>query len=551
MEYLRFLKRQSNAVGVGFIAIAILSGVSTGLLVGVIISGASASDASSPLRTYGLFAASFLLFTVARKHVLDGTARTVEQVIRKVRIRIVEMIPHTELPAFESIGRTRISHALSQDVRAMSEAAYSVTSAFASAVLVVCAFIYIAMLSVAACVSILCLLVIGAAIYMRNYAASRPLLDASWQAETSFFDHLSDQLSGFNELKLNAAKAQDLLENDVVAMAMRSEHYKLAISRSFNWNMIFGQAFLYVVMAICIFVLPRVFGGGIPLLQLLSVVLFINGPIAEVIAAAPFLARANFAIKKITALETELRAVVEDQPGAAVAAVPFRALHCDGITYRYPKVEGQREFAVGPLDLEIRRGEITFVIGGNGTGKSTFLKLLCGLLQPDGGRVTLNDQPVTPARLAQYRASFSIILQDFRLFRRLLGQPTIPRQRIDELLTTLQLTGITDIDAEGRFTSTKLSTGQKKRLALLVAELDDREVFVFDEWAADQDPEFRKFFYESYLSRLRDRGKTVIAATHDDHYFHLADRIIKLDNGRIASAERVGSAPARIGAVGL
>jgi putative ATP-binding cassette transporter len=263
--------------------------------------------------------------------------------------------------------------------------------------------------------------------------------------------------------------------------------------------------------------------------------MFINGPIAEVIAAAPFLAKANFAIQKINTLEAELRAIADDRPEASAVRDRFHALRCDGLTFRYPRVEGQREFVVGPLDLEIRRGEITFLVGGNGTGKSTFLKLLCGLLPADGGTLTLNDHVITPSRLAYYRSYFAIILQDFRLFRRLLGLPAIDHGRVDDLLSMLRLTGITAVDKDGRFISTKLSTGQRKRLALLVVEMDDREIYVFDEWAADQDPEFRKYFYESYLKQLRDRGKTVIAATHDDHYFHIADRVIKLDNGRITS----------------
>lgn len=548
MDYLRFLKEQSNALGARFIIVAILAGVSNGILVGVIIGGASNAAEGTPqtVRTLFLFATSFLIFTATRKHILDGTAVIVEQVIRKVRVSIVEMVPRTELMAFEGIGRTRISQALSQDVQAMSEAAYSVTSAFASGILVICAFIYIASMSVAACMLILGSLAMGAFIYWRNYEAGRHLLDASWQTENTFFKNLADQLEGFNELKMSPAKAHDLLENDVKAMALQSEQHKLAISRSFNWNMIFGQAFFYAVMAACIFVLPKVLDNdNLPILQILSVIMFINGPIAEVIAAAPFLAKANFAIRKIKALEVELRAIADERPEARVAHEPFRELHCEGLTFHYPRVEGQREFMVGPLDLDIRRGEITFLIGGNGTGKSTFLRLLCGLLPADGGTLTLNEHTITPARLTYYRSYFSIILQDFRLFRRLLGLGTIDHGRIDDLLAMLRLTGITAVDAAGQFSSTKLSTGQKKRLALLVAELDDRDIYVFDEWAADQDPEFRKYFYETFLSQLRDRGKTVIAATHDDHYFHVADRVIKLDNGRIASvvSHRSGGGP--------
>lgn len=573
MEYLRFLKEQSSALGPRFLVIALLAGVSNGILVGVIISGASdaavvmndaeGEDAgdfrdgqlvpsavgtsgvgnagpgdgqSSELRTFIMFIASFLLFTLTRRYILDRTTKIVESVILKIRIRIVELIPRTELPAFERIGKTRIQQALSQDVLAVSEAAFSVTSAFASLILVVCAFAYIAMLSKTACLVILGSLALGALVYHRNFAASRDLLESSWQTENSFFDHLSDELEGFNELKVNPAKAHDLLENDVKAMARRSEEYKLRISQSFNRNMVFGQAFFYLVMAMCIFVLPRmVEGDDMPVLQILSVILFINGPVAECIAAAPFLAKANFAIKNIQQLEKELETVatyLDDE--SALPAEDFQLLRCDKLTYRYPRV-GQREFVVGPLDLEIRRGEIIFLIGGNGTGKSTFLKLLCGLLPPADGDLVINDRIITPPRFSYYRSHFAIILQDFRLFRRLIGVDEIDRVRVDDLLAMLRLTKITGVDPDGRFASTKLSTGQRKRLALLVVEMDNREIYVFDEWAADQDPEFRKYFYEIYLEDLRARGKTIIAATHDDHYFHIADRVIKMADGKISS----------------
>lgn len=543
MEYLRFLKEQSSALGVRFIAIAVLAGITNGILVGVIISsGGTAHESSEQFRKFILFLLSLLLFILTRKHILDRTSEMVEGVIRKVRVQISETLQRTELPAFESIGKARIMQSLSQDAQSMSEGAYSITSGFASAILVTCAFLYIAMLSLSACLMIAGLLVAGVFVYLRNYNTARQTLDASWQAENQFFDLLSDQLDGFNELKINHEKATDLLENDLKATALRSEELKLKITRQFNGNMIFGQSYFYIVMAFTIFVLPNLStDADLPVSQILAVILFITGPLGDVIAAAPILAKANFATKKIQSLQTELRALSDELPEADELAQSFESLRCEGLVYRYPRVEGQREFQVGPLDLEIRRGEILFLVGGNGTGKSTFLKLLCGLLPQTEGTILLNGRPITRSRLSRYRSYFSIILQDFRLFRRLLGVKKIDHGRVDELLALLQMTKVASIDANGRFSSTKLSTGQKKRLALLVVELDEREIYLFDEWAADQDPEFRKYFYESYLQNLRVRGKTIIAATHDDHYFHLADRILKMEDGKLASVTNRGA----------
>ena len=71
------------------------------------------------------------------------------------------------------------------------------------------------------------------------------------------------------------------------------------------------------------------------------------------------------------------------------------------------------------------------------------------------------------------------------------------------------------------------------RKALISALLEDREIYIFDEWAADQDPQFRKRFYEKIIPELKQKGKTIFAVTHDDHYWNLADIVVKMEYGRI------------------
>jgi putative pyoverdin transport system ATP-binding/permease protein len=86
---------------------------------------------------------------------------------------------------------------------------------------------------------------------------------------------------------------------------------------------------------------------------------------------------------------------------------------------------------------------------------------------------------------------------------------------------------------DGSLSTTELSQGQRKRLALLTAYLDDRPIYLFDEWVADQDPFFREVFYQQILPELKKRDKAVLVISHDDRYFHLCDRLIKLDYGQI------------------
>lgn len=86
---------------------------------------------------------------------------------------------------------------------------------------------------------------------------------------------------------------------------------------------------------------------------------------------------------------------------------------------------------------------------------------------------------------------------------------------------------------DGSFTTTDLSTGQRKRLALINAWLEERPVLVFDEWAADQDPTFRRIFYTELLPELKRLGKTIIVISHDDRYFDVADRLVRMAAGKV------------------
>jgi putative ATP-binding cassette transporter len=157
----------------------------------------------------------------------------------------------------------------------------------------------------------------------------------------------------------------------------------------------------------------------------------------------------------------------------------------------------------------------------------------------------LNGKPVDEASREAYRQHFSAIFSDFHLFESLLGIERYQRdERVAALLEALDLGHKVRI-VDGRFSTTALSAGQRKRLALLVACLEDRPICVFDEWAADQDTAYREVFYRRVLPELKARGKAVLVITHDDRYFHLADRSFELDAGQLRSvhAPRPMAAP--------
>jgi putative ATP-binding cassette transporter len=198
--------------------------------------------------------------------------------------------------------------------------------------------------------------------------------------------------------------------------------------------------------------------------------------------------------------------------------------------FQYPDRGTGSVFRLGPVDLEARAGEILFIVGGNGSGKSTLLKALTGLYHPQSGSITLDDTLLAQDSAVWYRSHFAAVFSEYHLFERLYGLYDVAPERVRELLATMQISDKTAFE-NGRFTTLDLSHGQRKRLALLVAILEDRPILVLDEWAADQDPPFRRYFYEELLPSLKREGRTIIAVTHDDKYFGMADRVVKMEYG--------------------
>jgi len=256
-------------------------------------------------------------------------------------------------------------------------------------------------------------------------------------------------------------------------------------------------------------------------------------PLQMVMNATPGLLRAKLAIRNIRELGLTLTnsASVEEK---TELQIPSGSLSLQNVSYAYRHEDSSEEFTLGPLDLTIEPGELLFITGGNGSGKTTLAKLIVGLYAPQTGELRYNGHLISESNRDSYRQNFSVVFSDFFLFESLLG---LEGEHLDararKYLAGLRLEHKVRVD-NGVFSTLDLSQGQRKRLALLTACMEDRQICFFDEWAADQDPVFKEVFYHSILPGLKAQGKTVIVISHDDRYYQVADRIISLESGRLA-----------------
>jgi putative ATP-binding cassette transporter len=344
---------------------------------------------------------------------------------------------------------------------------------------------------------------------------------------------LQHYTDGFQEIRLNADK-NDALHKRFKRVLNDLERVVVGIGGKWAVLLLFSNAFLYALVGVVVFVLPIFFQGYTDTIyKIVAASIFLVGPVAAVTSAAPLFAKANIGLGHVFELEQRLNRddVPVTVPGDETNPfLSFKTITLEGIQFSYRDVGHNAIFTTGPWTLDIHRGERLFVLGGNGSGKSTALKLIANLYESDGGQILVDGVSITDVSRPNYRALFSCIFTDFHLFDRLYGLEGVSPSRVNDLIRWMELEDKVEF-TNGQFSTLELSTGQRKRLAMIVSLLEDREIYLFDEWAADQDAHFREIFYTEILAQLKEQGKTVLVVTHDDRYWHLSDRTLNLEIG--------------------
>ncbi len=540
MNLLKLYRREATQSGTSVLVMAVISGIAHGLLLGIITqAAATASSETLNFRYLLLFVAAFSIVIVGKRFALIRANQIAENAIHNIRLRITSKIRDAELLYLENMGKGELYTRITQDTNLISESAIIIINACQSAIMVLFCILYIAALSKTAFA--ITVLSVGAAIlnYMLHQSTVSEELRETTKKESRFFDMLNQLLEGFKELKINRRKTGAFF-GVFQTVAGETRDLKVKTGTRFVTELMFSQVFFYTLIAVILFILPRLERADAGLIiQITAAILFIIGPLNMVVGAIPIFARSSMAVENLYTLEERL-----DNAGEQSTQAPFHpgryqsfsVITFENVMFHYYHRDKSPLFSVGPIDMTIRRGEVVFVVGGNGSGKSTLMKLLTGLYYPESGRISVDGKPVMRSDYPDYRELYSIIFTDFHLFDRLYGIDEYDEELIHRLLKQMELDRKTDF-VDGAFTNIQLSTGQRKRMAMITALLEDKPVYVFDEWAADQDPTFREYFYNEQLKKMKESGKTIIAVSHDDRFFHYADRVLKMDFGRFVPFE--------------
>jgi len=464
------------------------------------------------------------------------SVRFSQKAVAGMRRDLVRSILGAPLRQLEEIGSARLIVALTDDIYNVTQALLAVPVTAVNVALLLGGAVYLGWLSWELLIGLIVMAAAGAIGYSLLSKGAYRSLNRAREEEDRLFGHFRALTEGIKELKLHRNRRSVFLARDIDSATEAFQRHNIVAENRFVLAQHWSHLLFFAVIGLMLFSIPAVSRiSDVARTGYVITALYLMGPLAGALSSFALFGRANIALRKIEELASKLQ---KSKPDAALLpstckSRSFESLELIGVTHTYRHEQSDHHFMLGPVSLTFQPGELVFIVGGNGSGKSTLAKMITGLYVPESGTIQLNGEPVTDVNRDDYRQIFSTVFSDFFVFETLLGleHPQLDA-RAREYLATLALDRKVKV-CDGAFSTTALSQGQRKRLALLTAYLEDRPFYLFDEWASDQDPQFKDFFYTRLLPDLRMNDKAVVVITHDDKYFHVADRIIKLDCGQV------------------
>jgi putative ATP-binding cassette transporter len=513
---------------------AILSAVSGTFVVMVITAGVNEeSDGLVSLRLGLAFVGLILVYRFTQTLLLRKSAQAIEDALHEQRIRVAVKVLRLNLGDIHQVSRSALLDGMARHYEAVSQAIMPLLSGFQNAILLLLIILYLFWQSVIA--GFLTVVFVGLIIqyYLNREGELKEQMTGAASADAALRASAEDLVDGFKELRLSRTK-QDAIYREISALSANVARCRTNGAAVISDLVILAGSTSYMLGATVVFILPLISDVmGTELSKIVTTELFLLGPLGAFVRAAEPLSIARFALTGINQFERSLDERAKPTQLASPRQFPFKRVQMDQVSYIHRHSRDEEGFAIRDITLDVAPGEMIFVTGNNGSGKTTMLRVLTGLYEARSGTITVNDTVVSELDMENYRNLFSTVFSDFHTFRKPYG--------LDELglatfLQNAEDLGIADklpADFENGYDSDAFSTGQRKRLALSLALAESRPILVLDEWAADQDPGYRERFYRTILPRIKATGKAIIAVTHDERYFDLADRRYHMEDGQL------------------
>jgi putative pyoverdin transport system ATP-binding/permease protein len=534
MKLMSILLSYSRRTVILAIIAGIISGVCNAALLAIIHAALTSGRAASPNLLWGFVALWFVL-PISRIGSQVTLSHLVQTAIYDLRMHLSRQILAAPMRQLEEIGPHRLLAALNEDVQAISNALVSIPTICMQSTVLLASLVYLGWLSWPVLIGVVIFMGVGMFTFQMVVRKGSGYVRLAREDHDSLFRHFRALIDGNKELKLHRSRRQSFMERVLQATAKSYQRHNVIGSGINTAASGTGQILFFLLIGLLIFGVPAYTNTSTQVLTGYTLLLlFMMVPLEIISVTLPTVFRANIALQKVDSLGLSLAAkTMEKEAERSEELPPWEIVELRGVVHTYYREAENSRFTLGPIDLALTPGELVFITGGNGSGKTTLAKLLIGLYAPEDGELRINGKPITGENRDWYRQHFTVVFSDFFLFDSLLGLET-PKldEKAREYLVKLQLNHKLEVK-EGVLSTTQLSQGQRKRLALLTAYLEDRPIYLFDEWAADQDPAFKQIFYHSLLPELKARGKTVIIISHDERYYDVADRIIKLEDGKL------------------
>ena len=522
------------------VAASIFLGMVGGLSVTVLLATINNALHSETGLTQGVVAlfAGLCLLALGSSICSDiGTNYVGQHIIAKLRKQLGEKVLSAPIEQIERYRSHRLIPVLTHDVDTISDFAFAFAPLAISLTVTLGCMGYLAILSWPMFLIMVAAILIGTAI--QAYAQSKGVQGfmAARDAEDELQKHYNAIAEGAKELRIHRPRRQRMYVSGIKATAEFICNTQVRSINTFVIAKTFGSMLFFVVIGLALALQTYWPSADKTVMSgFVLVLLYMKGPLEHLISTLPIVSRAQIAFRRIAELSEQFSTpephlLLSDQ-GQVKQAV--HELKLADVRFTFPAAEDAAPFQLGPVSLTIKQGDITFIVGENGCGKTTLIKLLLGLYTPQQGEIRVNGEAIDSHNRDDYRQLFTTIFADYYLFDDVIqGDQHIPEDA-NQYLQRLEIAHKVSVK-DGSFTTTDLSTGQRKRLALVNAWLEERPVLVFDEWAADQDPTFRRIFYTELLPDLKRLGKTIIVISHDDRYFDVADQLVRMESGRVVT----------------